>query len=177
MNATTTMTATALTPEERYFQAIDKAANYPMYGDGVTPPVAVGNIGHYADRVIINLACKTERCVGGPRAGEHRKPTANATLSQPDDWKLRFNTGDYVCALIEDGYVKKLLPVTAMQARQISYRPEVVAQSEAAMVASGLVDADTGEVLPAASAGDTVLKSHNAKVPALAAYESQDLPF
>lgn len=115
------MSTEVRTPEEF-------AKRYKTYGDGITPPVSVGNINvfdpetgetfgaydpdeDYPDtaRVIINLNCKTVK--SGKR---------NASMSQPASWNLRWRTGDFVLAHIENGWIQRLMPVTANKAKTLS---------------------------------------------------------
>ena len=143
--------------DERYVNAVERAAQYKMFGEGVSAlPVTVGNISNYRnaageERTIINFNAKTARCVGGPLAHEHRRPAANASYDQPASWNLKFQTGDSVFLFIANGYVKKIMPLTAQVGKQIQY-------SKPTSIATGngeTADVTTGEVSKAAvSAAD-----------------------
>jgi len=135
------------TKEKQRAQAIDRAKNYPMFSDGLTPqPVTVGNITNYTnkagyERTLINFNCKTERCVGGSMSDENAP--ANATYDQPADWKLKATTGQIVQLFIQDGRVNKIFPANALVGRVITAsKPAIIA------VGNDSIDGDSGEVIP-----------------------------
>ncbi|WP_026461234.1 hypothetical protein [Adhaeribacter aquaticus] len=162
----------------RYVNAIERAENFPVFTDGTTPiPVAVGHITHYTDaagneRVMINLAAKTLKCYGESRANERRMPMANASISQPAEWKCKWQQGDYVVAFIQDAEVKKLLPSTTLNGRLVtSGNREVAAVAAQALHGDQVmnVDPETGEATPA--------KAPKASKVSVADAPEDDLPF
>jgi hypothetical protein len=84
------------------------AKNYPRFGDGlVGQPIAIGNINEIIDkngnkRILVNLCMKTTG--SGDR---------NAVWSTKFNLPSHVRTGAYVQPYIENGYVKKLIPMAA----------------------------------------------------------------
>src|SRR5690606_30765900 len=86
-------------------------------------------------RIIINLNMKTEK--SGSR---------NASLSMPVVWPsgdravVKWGTGEYVCAIVENGYVRKLIPVSSMKAKILT-AAEVDKKNQQAIEAQAQIEA------------------------------------
>ncbi|UJP64023.1 hypothetical protein [Mongoliitalea daihaiensis] len=91
----------------------EKISKSKIYGDGVTPVVGIMDILFYNNetgetkkydgqtedgRIIILLPFRTARYLN-----------KWASYSIPSSWKLKHSVGDYVNAVIEDGYINKLM--------------------------------------------------------------------
>lgn len=113
--------------------------------DGIYGPVAVGNINKFdgpgGPRMIINLCMKTIR------SGER-----NASYSQPADWRLKVSTGEHVNVLVENGYVRKLMPIVTKSLTSTVARGIELAEAEDEALATGK------EITAQAQSGTPVLE-------------------
>jgi hypothetical protein len=113
--------------------------NYKVYGDGNTPAVAVGNCNTFNGRRIINLNFKTMSDVrGGYSNATYSYPVeARGRVSQQmvDDMHRKYGhlkRGDYVSAVIVGDKVTKLLPLAAIQSKEINISKLPAKQEDAA---------------------------------------------
>jgi hypothetical protein len=179
MSNTNTTSATKLYTHDERMAA---TAHFKVYGNGLTPLVTVGNCTTLENgRRIINLNFKTLRDFTDKRPNASMSyPTVasgNATESLVARLVAQYGhikQGDMVSAVIEDGYVKRLLPATSQMAAAIDV-------SSLNADAPAGVDAETGEIAPDADAPDADAPAPKAVVKATGkkaeAAPDADLPF
>jgi hypothetical protein len=197
--ATKEVTTQAVAEEQTEEQAESRkySDNFKVFGDGVTPPISLGNINEHNGRMFVNLNIKTLTDVNnGYDNAVFTYPTqvqGRVSARMVQDMHNRYGglkRGDYVLAVIVGNRVDKLLPIQAAASKEIviTKKPAAFVPTEApAEKADDVVsmmppvdeDADATdtpatEVKPMTAAEKKAAKEEAAKAEAAA---KSDLPF